>query len=329
MDEEQYHQEGVMEVPVRVIRNDDPEGEVLVAAVAEQGVDNVGNDDSDGEEEGEEVAEVPLADLILDPLDPRRMQLTNEERQWALNIKQAITASPEINDMSDFSYAQLALTDRGDLQAALERAAHMQAFREEYKILDSMEDGMRSLKTTLQVFPAAFLSFSYSNSHGSYCFVYDMAAFDLYKLNKQPGLFQSGMWGIYYLGHCMAPDFQSMRRGAIFLVECQGFDWKRNVDLKTIRTIWVDFLAVYPFQIQKMKYFHSGLFINLINSLKKRFLPKHIVDKMEIGCMFERRLSDIYLVPDIDAAAQRLLSALECSLNRRYENERSFVLSGC
>ena len=216
--------------------------------------------------------------------------------------------------------------DHGNVEASLERARHMQAFREEYKIQDTLSDGKHWLAELLQLHQGSFLSFSYNHQDGNYCLIYDLAAVDLGVFKRHPRGYEITFSGGYYFCHGLSPDFDSMRRGVIFMAECKDYDWKKNLDITAVRRFWSELMAVYPFRYQKVKYFNSGMFLNLINSLKKKFLPQNITDKMEYGCKFDGRLSDVYLVPSVEAATTRIRLRMEDSLQRRYHHEATFRL---
>jgi len=90
---------------------------------------------------------------VLGPSDPGRMEISAEERQRALDIRSAIANAAEIDPVSDFMCAQLALIDGDNIIKALERVLHLQYFREEYGILDTAEDGRRHLMRLVDLFP--------------------------------------------------------------------------------------------------------------------------------------------------------------------------------
>lgn len=263
---------------------------------------------------------------ILGPLEEGRMDLTRQELQWALNLKAAIDADPEVDSISDFLCAQIALMVQDDVEEGVHRAHHLQIFRQEYSITDTFEQACQMIPAIIELLPGVALSLSYNRSDGNYVFVYDMGAFDFKKTLKTPENSQILLAGIFYICHALSPDLEAVRRGVIILTECSGFDWSRNMNLAFIRKLWSEILVEYPMDYQKMKYFNAGFFINMINSLKKRFLPQRIVDKMETGCVFEERLSSIYLVPTLQACNERITYRMLDNLARRYNHQREYRL---
>ena len=161
--------------------------------------------------------------------DPRRMHLTVEERQWALDIKDAVKSTAELDDLSDFMYAQLAIITRGNLEDAIRRVTGLQYYRQEYNILDTLQDGCRQMKKMIDLFPRQLLSFSFSVNEGTYVLIHDMTELDTTALNT-PEKARSWMAGSYYIHATMCPDMASIRRGSITLIEWYvlDFNWRWN-----------------------------------------------------------------------------------------------------
>jgi hypothetical protein len=101
-------------------------------------------------------------------------------------------------------------------------------------------------------------------------------------------------------------------------------DWKKGIDLNSLKRVWYELGAAYPFKLNKLKYFNSGTAWKLAVSMVKPFLPKELT--VEFGCQFETRLDSLYLVPSLQEANRRLVGRVEETLGRRYEHERTFRL---
>lgn len=263
---------------------------------------------------------------VLGPLEDGRMELTPQELEWAWRLKQAIEPRSEVDNLTDFWYAQLALQVQGNTEAGVDRALHLQLFREEYNILDTLEESRKMIPDIMELLPGVALSLSYNHRDGNYVFVYDMGAFDFKKALQTPENARVLLAGCYYICHALCPDLEAIRRGVIIIAECSGFDWSRNMDLAFIRKMWTELLVDYPMDYQKYKYFNAGFFINMINSLKMRFLPHRITSKMETGCRFDGRLSDIYLVPNLKGCSKRVAGRMIDSLIRRHNNQKAYRL---
>ena len=161
------------------------------------------------------------AGIILSHTDPGRMKITRQEHRLALAIREAIAASPDIDPISDMMCAQLAMIEGENIEAALERAEQLQAFREEYGVQDTAEDGIRLFARLNSLFPCFHLCLSYNHDGGNYVMIYDMTKFDLRLLKTEE---QINIWlgGSYYSQAALFPDLEAIRRGAILINELEG-----------------------------------------------------------------------------------------------------------
>ena len=87
--------------------------------------------------------------------------LTDEELHWALNIKEAVEANSDLINLTDYEYAQFAMVLKDDLEEALHRIQGLQYFKQEYKIHDTIEEGMAILKAFHQQQPFLVLDLSH------------------------------------------------------------------------------------------------------------------------------------------------------------------------
>jgi hypothetical protein len=69
------------------------------------------------------------------------MRLTEEERNWALELRQLVLDSDEPLPfpLTDMEYVQYAMVAQGDLKEAARRIHGMQAFRQEYGVDETLE----------------------------------------------------------------------------------------------------------------------------------------------------------------------------------------------
>ncbi|CAB9511919.1 expressed unknown protein [Seminavis robusta] len=282
------------------------------------------NDDGAGRRD-EEAPSRPLG-----PHDPRRMKLTHEEQTWALRIKTAVEETPDLDYLSDFWYGALALIEEDDIEGALCRAQELQDIRKEYKIVNTYAAARRTFYESIKLIPGEFLTFSYNREEGYYVLAFDMA--------KQPTAktFQSQNDGmniklrqIYYLCQVCAPDFEAIRKGVVVLVECQNVDMTVGTgNMAMMRKSW-HIMLNYPFRVQKLKHFHTGVFANLLVSGVKRFLPEDVRNRFEVGCISEGgTLDKMFLQPNLEVANERFLGRIEATLERRFLNEATFQLTG-
>ena len=110
--------------------------------------------------------------------DSSRMKLTREEHTHALNIKERIESNSEIDNLSDFMYAQLAIICKDDINGAEERCLAMQGFRHEYLIEDRYNQACSLLDWVFGIFPEHFLFFGFSDTDGTYVFTHDFNKFE-------------------------------------------------------------------------------------------------------------------------------------------------------
>ena len=186
-----------------------------------EGVHLEGNNDQD---EGEEVPRFPdvLPDRVLAVNDPHRMQITATERQRALAIKRAISNDPEIDPVSDFTCAQLALIVEDDIESALERLLQMQGFREEYGIRDTVAEAVQTMAHYLSLMPGAHLSFAFNYEDGNYVIIYDNNKMDCDILQQRESNIRTSLAGSYYTLKALCPDLEAVRKGAVLIIECEG-----------------------------------------------------------------------------------------------------------
>jgi CRAL/TRIO domain len=264
--------------------------------------------------------------VVRGPCDASRMELSEQERQWAIAVKRGIEGSPEIDNLSDFMYVQLALVHHENVEKALECAHTLQHTRQEYSLLDSFEEGLLIQQKMFQLFPGMYLSFSYAYDEGCYAMVLDICKFTPSVLNSKESM-RTWIASCFYVSHSMTPDFASARVGCVYIAECEGYNWKSNMlDLKTSEMYWDAFGSVYPLLVHKMKCFHTPMLFNVLHSMNKRFVPEEYFAKVEVGCQYHGRLDSLYLVPTPEVATQRLLGRLAECVQRRYANDQAFQL---
>ena len=102
-------------------------------------------------------------------------QVAEYEVEWALTIKAAVEADDEIQNVSDFEYVHHALIAKEDCEGAVERIRGLQYFREEYKITDSVEEGVQLLQQFLKQQENFLLTVDIDREKGHFVWVYDNA----------------------------------------------------------------------------------------------------------------------------------------------------------
>ena len=282
----------------------------------------------ESDNEGEDESAPPTLPSIMSRDDPRRMMLTREEQWNALDIKATIEEGhPEIDNLSDFWYAQLAIVCHDNVDDAVQRAQALQHFRQEYAIADTLSEGYRAIKDLVELFPGAFLSNYFNEEVGIHVLVHDHSKYETSSL-KTPEKVRKWFVGLYYMSQSGAPDFESIRKGFLSMVECGHVRYSMKQDFKLMHEMFSQLLSVYPTNASLWHY-NTGVVFNLMATMMKKALPRHLRDKFRVGLTTAggMSLNDIFLVPNSDAAAERVLLGIQATLKKRAENESRFSLA--
>jgi hypothetical protein len=139
-----------------------------------------------------------------------RMLLSDEERRRALAVKAAIEACEDLEPLSDMMYAQIAFVDQDDIESAVDRARHLQTFRQEYGVADTFEQGVALSGDFLKQHPGHMLTMAYHPTEGNYVIMYDQANFDD-SILRDDRCFRTFIGYGWYLYHAVNPDLHAMR----------------------------------------------------------------------------------------------------------------------
>ena len=268
----------------------------------------------------------PEEDLgrILAQDDPDRMRITGQEYENAMAIKAMVEMSPDLDNLSDLMYVQLAIVCKDNIEEVLDRCYGLQAFREEYKMLDTYEDGRYYLKELIKIFPTMFLNFAFAELDGCYTLVQDIQKFDPTAFTTLR-IETNFLIGMAYISPAFHPDIESIRKGHVAIAECQGMTLRRDV-MKFHSKFFSEFLSHYPF-IGHCRAFHTSSMVNVIVSMLRKILPKDVKDRFMVGFKYDGHLADVLLVPTTEVANQRTLQRMFDALKLRYHNEKRFQLS--
>jgi hypothetical protein len=106
-----------------------------------------------------------------------------------------------------------------------------------------------------------------------------------------------------------------------------SYVWNSDMKLlKEMKRLYTEVFAEYPFVIKSLKYFHTGTAMNVLIAMLKSVIAEPLKSNIETGCVFEDRLDKIYLVPTLEEANQRFMHRVTQTLQRRYDQERTFRL---
>jgi hypothetical protein len=258
--------------------------------------------------------------------DPDRMKLTRQEHEHAMAIKRAVESTPELDNLSDFMYAHLALTCRDRVEDAIERCQGLQGCREEYNIAHTYEDGCRIVEKMFTLFPYTFPSVNFNQTHGIYMGVADAEKLDCAYFMSSSERIIEFIQLMYYLHHFLLPDLESARKGATCVIETMGMGMRKGF-LKAMSLSFSEFVRYYPWR-GEVQWHHSGSMVNVILSTLKRILPDEMKQYIVTGhnYNFDGHLGEILLTPSVEEANRKVILRAKDCLRRRFENERSFSL---
>ncbi|CAB9508421.1 expressed unknown protein [Seminavis robusta] len=229
---------------------------------------------------------------------------------------------------TDMMYAQLAIVGDGDIEWAISKAYQMQKFKQEYALLDTVEDCLRHIPGLVK--DGFLLSVDFNLHQGGYIMAGDMPKFDFSLCDSSEslcGLKQRS----YYLPQILCPDLAAVRAGITGLLEFDGYGRAlNNFTFRTFATAFRESTAnaydIYPAKHAQFKFFNTPRFVNLAVALVKPMLSKN-ADSIKLGCKFPGgRLDSVFNVPNEEAAVARLRVKLEELIMRRYDNEKKFSL---
>jgi hypothetical protein len=136
-----------------------------------------------------------------------RMRITPQELEWALEIKDMVEHTPELDNCCDFIYAQCAVVDGGDLEMSISRILRLEEFRQEYNILvvDDYESARRAMHQFLNLFPGWMLHFSFVPPESIYptSMIIDLCAFDMAAVKTNPQAESIIAHGSYHRGNML------------------------------------------------------------------------------------------------------------------------------
>lgn len=202
------------------------------------------------------------------------MALTQTENEHALAIKEMVESLPDLDNLSDFMYAQLAIVCKDNLDDILERCYALQTFRQEYDIHDTFQEGSRGIQHMFDLFPEEWLSFAFGEKDGAYVFMHDISKFEPRAFTT---LASKNNWlkGMYYCHFLFFPDWESIRKGIICVCECEYTSNVRKDATKAFSQFFSEFLTHYPF-IGCCHFYHTSSLVNIVASILRKILPKEL-----------------------------------------------------
>ncbi|CAB9506907.1 expressed unknown protein [Seminavis robusta] len=260
-------------------------------------------------------------------LDPSLFHLSPNEKELALEIRETIQGLPDVDNVSDFMAAHLAIACKGDMTWAMDRVYKMRDIRKEYKIALTYPEGAKTIQDMFALAPDLLLSYQYNLHTGDVVLVMDMTSQYAKEAFSNPKSMNIVGRGVHYLCHAMFPCFEAVRVGNVHILECEGFDWgKGMVDVAQFGKLTNISHGAFP-SVLRTKFFNTPTVLNVLVSMCKRYIPKEISSQFELGCTFVGgRLDKFYRVPNREVALKRAVDMLCESLQIRMESEKVFSL---
>lgn len=269
-------------------------------------------------------------------VDPA-MTITSAELETAKGIRKALESCTQypLNPQrwSDYDYAQQALTCTADLEdedatkALMQRMYKLQYFREDYKIQDTVEEGVRMIQRLMEMMPGYLLSVDFAARYGSYIAVFDRAAFQPAKL-ATPEDMRTFLGAYYYIFQCLSTNSKAIRSGVVFITECQDMK-EENFDLQVEEKFLSHLFGHYPFRHKECLWLNTPSVANIAYGLMKSLVPGDFRANWRMGCKldgFDGRIDSLFKMPTLAIAQEQLLSKIESFLTERGQNAGGFEL---
>lgn len=265
------------------------------------------------------------------------MRITEEERQWALSIKQAANETDELQPLSDFGYVELAMLTRGNTQEALHRMGGLQAFRTEYGINNSPEQGVQCLERTMHLLPGFVLHLDNCPNTNDGILVWDASVCypeTILSISHEGGgadyNWRNYVVAMYYMYYSCQPTLVSIRDGLTLMMDCGQVSWA-NVSMDFERRMHEELRAFYPLKWKRIMAYNTAVIANIGWSLFKQFMSPHMRESLQLGCQVtgldsDTRLRDIFLQPSLEGSRQNILERVRHLIALRNENAGNFAL---
>lgn len=260
------------------------------------------------------------------------IDLSEEERGWAIAIKEALTKEDAdlATSISDFGYAHHAIIAKDKVSKALKRIRRLDTFRKEHgiPIATTSEEAMEKIQSFEAGSPGMFLAFG-QDDEGHYVSTWNYSAF-LPANYQKPEDWKNCFAAFYYLFDAMQPDIAAVRSGIIMLADAEHLGWK-NFSLEMEKHAAHLYQDAYPIRIKHMIMLHSPLIFKAMYALCKPFLSKKVKDAIQLNGKVPE-VQEVFPKSILATTMGGYQSTTEMeeemrkALKLRYSNEASFRL---
>lgn len=274
-------------------------------------------------------------------VDPT-MVITDTELGWALELKIAVAENDELDKLCDMEYAHHAIVARGNLQEALTRVERMQLFRQNYKIDNSLEQGLYYIRELMKQQPGFLMNIDIDLVRQESLNVFDCGVFQPNVALDTTASPETGIrdnWEVfscaaYYVKYASQPTLAVIRNGLLELADFGEYGWS-NFSTETNQRLMDEVISHYPMKWNGLLLYNTVPAANVIMSLCKPLMGASMRNALRLGCQFveadgshncNRRLREFYLQPNREEAEANLLERARLLLSTRCHNERTFRL---
>ncbi|CAB9531370.1 expressed unknown protein [Seminavis robusta] len=263
------------------------------------------------------------------PAQNELMEISQAELDRAMEIKAVFAQDERLREMpSDFMCVQYALcTGDESLEILCDRAYLVQCFKEEYKIANTVEEGIDLFHQYTLLQPGNFLAMEYLPDEKNYFIIVDAAAFFPSAI-KTDDQVRTWIGSTFYWWQATLPDFQAIRNGWTQMFECMGASFDNFDAALTERA--KDLMKAYPKNQRVLYFLNSPTVVNIFWALWKRGLPEREAKSFVLGHSIPgwegERIDSLYKQPTEEAAREKMILNVYDFLQLRMKNEREFSL---
>lgn len=267
------------------------------------------------------------------------MMLTDQERRWALAIKEKVNSSDSFRPLTDMECAHYAIISRGNMAEALVRIEGMQTFREAYSIDNSPEQGVYFLEQFEILFPRALMHLDICPTTNAGIWVFDFGAHYAKKgispnSTKGPDFnWEVSVLASYYMFTVIQPSLASIREGVGCALDFADYSFE-HFSFEYYQRLHDECFGYLPLKWRKCEGYNTTMAANLGFSMIKTLMNANLKSTYKMGCQLEgrgagasaMRLREVYLQPSPETAHHRAVEKARELLILRAYHERTFRL---
>jgi len=278
---------------------------------------------------------------LQESFDPNMMP-TDDERRWALEIKEAFYNSSEVTDAfkrstPDMVFVSHAIAAHGNVTEAVKRLEGLSNFATEYGINHTTEQALFFLRKFMIQQPGYLLHLDVSPITQQAWLITDSAAFRCQHALADDNRWKICVCGLFYMHYTTWTTLTSIRQGLFCEIECESVNW-HNFNMDFITRLFSELMPYMPILFQRSRAYNTAMVANLLWSLAGPFMTVSQKESVQLGCRVvsdadetngfgtTRRLSEFYLQPSVKEAMERTLQRAEHLLRIREHNAATFRL---